>query len=257
MAEQNALITGASSGIGFQLAKVFAQHGHPVVLLARSTDKLEKLARELIATFDVRAEIVAVDLTKPDAPTQIAEELRKRDIIVDVLVNNAGFGLRGPFAELDLRQQLDMIQVNITAVTHLTRLFLPGMIQRNVGGVLNVASTAAFVAGPHMATYYASKAFVLSLTEALHDEVAGTNLRVTCLCPGPTDTGFAVAARMEGANLFKRGAQSADSVVQLGYAGFQENRTIVIPGIKNKLGAFAAKFAPRAALRKAAIALNR
>jgi len=256
MAEQTACVTGASSGIGLQLAKVFAQHGHPVVLLARTTEKLEQLAQELRLRSNVRADVIAADLRQPSAPAHIAEELRRRKLTVDILVNNAGFGQRGPFAELDLQQQLDMIQVNVTTVAHLTRLFLPGMIQRNVGGVMNVASTAAFQAGPHMAIYYATKAFVLSFTEALHEEVAGTNVRVTCLCPGPTLTGFAATARMEGVKLFKSGAQSAELVARVGYAAFQGNRAITISGFKNEIGAFATRLAPRAVARKFAMALN-
>jgi short-subunit dehydrogenase len=256
MAKQAVCVTGASSGIGLQLAKVFAEHSHPIVLLARSTEKLERLAQELRSRSNVRADVIAADLRQPSAPAYIAEELRTRNLTVDILVNNAGFGQRGPYAELDLQQQLDMIQVNITAMAHLTRLLLPGMIQRNVGGVMNVASTAAFQAGPHMAIYYATKAFVLSFTEALHEEVAGTNLHVTCLCPGPTDTGFAAAARMEGVKLFKSGAQSADLVARVGYAAFQRNRAIAVSGFKNEIGAFATRLVSRAVARKFAMVLN-
>ena len=151
---------------------------------------------------------------------------------------------------------MDMIQVNITAVAHLTRLLLPGMIKRNVGGILNVASTAAFQGGPNMAMYYATKAFVLSFTEALHEEVAGTNLHVTCLCPGPTHTGFVAAANMEGVNLFKMGAESADAVAQVGYSAFRNNKAVAISGFKNKLVAFSTRLAPRAVARKIAKALN-
>jgi short-subunit dehydrogenase len=256
MAEQTACVTGASSGIGLHLATVFARHGHPVVLLARTTDKLEQLAEELRSRFGVRADVIAADLRQPSAPAHIAEELRKRDLTVDILVNNAGFGRRGPFAELDLQQQLDMIQVNIAAAAHLTRLLLPGMIQRNVGGVMNVASTAAFQAGPHMAIYYATKAFLLSFTEALHEEVAGTDLRITCLCPGPTDTGFAATARMEDGRLFRSGIQSAELVARVGYAAFQRNRAIAIPGFRNAMRAFATRLATRSAARRFAMALN-
>ena len=256
MAQRTVCVTGASSGIGLELAKVFAQHGHPIVLLARNAEKLEQLALELRSRANVRADVIATDLRQASAPAHIAEELRRRDLTVDILVNNAGFGLRGSYAELDLQQQLDMIQVNITAVAHLTRLLLPGMIQRNVGGVMNVASTAAFQAGPHMAIYYATKAFVLSFTEALHEELSGTNLRVTCLCPGPTRTGFAGTARMEGVKLFRSGGQSADLVARVGYAAFQENSAIAISGLKNEIGAFATRLVSRAVARKFAMALN-
>ena len=184
MAQQTTLITGASSGIGMELAREFAQHGHSIVLVARGVDKLEELAHELRSKHNVRAEVIGADLTQPNAPEQIVKTLAERNLTIDVLVNNAGFGERGAFAQIDTQRQLDMIQVNITAVAHLTRLLLPGMIQRNAGGILNVASTAAFQGGPNMAMYYATKAFVLSFTEALHEEVTGTNLHVTCRCPG-------------------------------------------------------------------------
>lgn len=256
MAQQTTLITGASSGIGMELARVFAQHGHSLVLIARGVEKLEELARELRSKHNVRAEVIGVDLTQPSAPEQIVKTLTDRNLTVDVLVNNAGFGERGPFAQVDTQRQLDMIQVNITAVAHLTRLLLPGMIQRNAGGILNVASTAAFQGGPNMAMYYATKAFVLSFTEALHEEVAGTKVHVTCLCPGPTQTGFVVAAHMEGSNLFKMGAESAEAVAQVGYTTFQNNKAIAISGFKNKLTAFSTRLAPRAVARKIAKALN-
>src|SRR5450830_286750 len=168
MNKLSVLITGASSGIVLELAKEFAQHGHSVLLLARSTQRLEQLTQELRTNFKVRAELVQADLSKPNAPAQVAEELNRRNLAVDILVNNAGFGLLGPYGKLDLQQQIDMIQVNVTALAHLTRLFLPGMIQRNFGGVLNVSSIAAYQAGPNMAIYYATKAFVLAFTEALH-----------------------------------------------------------------------------------------
>lgn len=256
MAQQTALITGASSGIGMELAREFAKHGNSLVLVARGIDKLEELARELRSKHNVRAEVVGADLTQPSAPEQIIKSLAERNLTIDVLVNNAGFGERGPFAQIDMQRQLDMIQVNITAVAHLTRLLLPGMIQRNVGGVLNVASTAAFQGGPNMAMYYATKAFVLSFTEALHEEVDGTKLHVTCLCPGPTHTGFVAAAHMEGINLFKMGAESADKVAQVGYAAFQRNQAIAISGFKNKIGVFATRLGPRAVARKIAKMLN-
>lgn len=254
--QQTVLITGASSGIGMELAREFAKHGHSVVLVARGIDKLEELARELRSKSKVRAEVIGADLTEPSAPEKIVKSLSERNLTIDVLVNNAGFGERGPFAQIDMQRQLDMIQVNITAVAHLTRLLLPGMIQRNAGGVLNVASTAAFQGGPNMAMYYATKAFVLSFTEALHEEVAGTIVHVTCLCPGPTHTGFVAAANMEGVNLMKMGAETAESVAQVGYAAFMKNKAVAISGFKNKLGAFSTRLAPRAVARKIAKVLN-
>ncbi len=256
MARQTVLITGASSGIGTELTREFAQHGDSVVLVARGIDKLEELARELRSKHNVGAEVIGADLTQPSAPEKIVKSLSERNLTIDVLANNAGFGERGAFAQIDLQRQLDMIQVNITAVAHLTRLLLPGMIQRNTGGILNVASTAAFQGGPNMTMYYATKAFVLSFTEALHEEVAGTNVHVTCLCPGPTHTGFVAAANMEGVNLFKMGAETAEAVAKVGYAAFMKNKAVAISGFKNKLGAFSTRLAPRAVARKIAKVLN-
>ena len=256
MTEQTALITGASSGIGRELAKVFARHRHPVVLVARSTEKLEELARELHSNFRVPALTITADLAQSDAPAKIAEQIRQREVNVDILVNNAGFALRGRFAQLDLQRQLDMIQVNVAAVANLTRIFLPAMIQRDRGGVLNIASTAAFQSGPLMAIYYATKAFVLSLTEALHEEVAGTALRVTCLCPGPTETGFAAVAGAQNSNLFKRGADRPDLVARLGYEALQKNQVIAIPGLMNNLMVLSGHLTPRSMTRKVAMTLN-
>lgn len=255
MAEQIALITGASSGIGWELAKVFAQHGHPVVLVARSTEKLEQLAQELHSSFPVHAFAITADLAESDAPEKIAEELRRRDMRVDILVNNAGFALEGRFAQLDLRRQLDMIQVNVAAIAHLTRIFLPEMIRRNRGGVLNVASTAAFQAGPLWAIYCATKAFVLSFTEALHEEVAGTSLRVTCLCPGPTETGFAAVAGVENSTLYTWVAGRPDLVARFGYEALQKNQAVAIPGLVNNILALSVKLAPRSVARKVAMTL--
>ncbi len=257
MMKHTVLVTGASSGIGMELARLFAQQGHNLVLLARGRQALETLAAELQTQHKIAAQVLEADLADPQAPAAIVQELGRRNLHIDVLVNNAGFGLMGPHATLDTQRQLDMVQVNIHALVHLTRLLLPGMLARNTGGVLNVASTAAFQAGPNMAVYYASKAFVLSYTEALHEEVGGTQLHVSCLCPGPTHTGFVSAARMEGVGLFKLGAQSALDVARVGLAAFERNQTIAIPGLKNKLLTILGKFSPRYATRKIAQALNR
>ncbi|WP_296652204.1 SDR family oxidoreductase [Rhodoferax sp.] len=257
MSKHTVLVTGASSGIGMELARQFAQLGHNLVMLARGRAALEALALEIQMQHKVSAQVIVADLCDPQAPANILEELTRRDLQIDVLVNNAGFGLLGPHADLDVQRQMDMVQVNITSLVLLTRLLLPGMLARDTGGVLNVASTAAFQAGPNMAIYYASKAFVLSYTEALHEEVGGTKLHVSCLCPGPTHTGFVAAAGMEGVGLFKLGAQSAEEVARVGVTGFQNNRTIAISGFKNSALAFLGKFSPRFVTRKIAQALNR
>jgi short-subunit dehydrogenase len=175
---------------------------------------------------------------------------------VDVLVNNAGFGAYGRFADLPVERQLEMLQVNITAVTHLTRLLLPGMIERCQGGILNVASTAAFQPGPGMAVYYATKAYVLSFSEAVAEELAGTGVTITALCPGPTETNFAAAANAQSTNLFKKGAMSADCVARIGHRAFRQGRVVAVAGLRNKLLLFSVRLSPRSAVRKVVKHLN-
>src|ERR1039457_4961414 len=192
---ETVLITGASSGIGLELARCFAADGCRLVLLARNTEALETLAKELCQAHKIESLVLTADLSLPETPARIFKELQGRGIMVDVLVNNAGFGANGAFAGLPLQRQLEMIQVNITALTDLTGLFLPGMIERKRGGVLNVGSVAGFMSGPGMAVYFATKAFVLSFTEALAAELADKRLTVTALCPGPTATNFGNVAR--------------------------------------------------------------
>ena len=194
MSSETVLITGASSGIGLELAKCFAADGCRMILVSRKADALETLATQLRTEHKVQAQVFTVDLAEPEAPVRLASRLEKAGIRVDVLVNNAGFGAQGKFAELDLQRQLDMVQVNVTALLHLTGLLLPAMIKRREGGILNVASTAAFQPGPGMGVYYAFKAFVLSFTEAIAEELTGTGLKISALCPGPTVTNFGKAA---------------------------------------------------------------
>jgi uncharacterized protein len=250
------LITGASSGIGRDLARLFAADGYDLVLAARRVEALEALARELGGRHSIAALAVESDLAVADAPRRLADRLQQQGVAIDVVVNNAGFALQGSIAELPLERQLDMIQVNVTAVTALTRLFLPAMLQRNRGGVLNVASTAAFQPGPLMAVYYATKAYVESFTEALAEEVAGTRVRVTCLCPGPTETGFADAAAVTDTNLFKRPTMTSADVARIGYDGWRRGDVVVIPGTNNRLGAWFVKLAPRGPVRRAVKRLN-
>ena len=240
-----ALVTGASGGIGEELARLFAADGHSLVLVARSRDKLEALAAELEAKHHVRARVVASDLARPEAPGEIFAELQGDGVHIEVLINNAGFGSYGPFVETDLRAELDMIEVNISALTHLTKLFLPGMVARRRGYVMQVASTAAFQPGPLMAVYYASKAYVLHFSEALANELEGTGVVVSALCPGPTETGFVEAAGMQQSKLFERGAMTAREVAEIGYRGMLAGKTIVIPGLRNNLLARAVGFLPR------------
>ena len=245
-----ALVTGASGGIGEELARLFAADGHSVVLVARSRDKLERLAGELAERHGVSARVMASDLARAEAPRELFDELRGAGVHVDALVNNAGFGSYGLFAETDLRSELDLLQVNVVALTHLTKLFLPAMQARRRGYVMNVASTAAFQPGPLMAVYYASKAYVLSFSEALANECGGTGVVVSALCPGPTETGFVAAAGMGESKLFERGAMSARAVAESGYRGMLAGKAVVIPGFRNNLLARTVGFMPRGLVTK-------
>lgn len=240
-----ALVTGASGGIGEELARLFAAGGHDLVLVARGEERLRRLAGELETKHNVAAHVLASDLSRPEAPREIFDALAGEGVGVDALVNNAGFGSYGLFAETDLGRELELLQVNVVALTHLTKLFLPGMIARRRGYVCNVASTAAFQPGPLMAVYYASKAYVLSLSEALANECGGTGVRVSALCPGPTETGFVAAAGMQESKLFDRGAMSAREVAEAGYRGLFEGKTVVIPGLRNSLLARTVGLFPR------------
>src|ERR1043166_2704861 len=194
MSVETVLVTGASSGIGRELAKCFAADGCRLILVARKRNALQALADELKQAHKTQSEVFTADLTEPSTPARIFEHLQVNGTKVDILVNNAGFGAHGPFAELPVGPQIEMLQVNITALTHLTRLLLPPMIERRRGGVLNVGSTAGFQPGPRMALYYATTAFVLSFSEAIAEELAHTQVTITTLCPGPTATNFAQAA---------------------------------------------------------------
>src|SRR5215210_9139877 len=255
MSEQHkltALVTGASGGIGEELARLFAADGHSLVLVARSRDKLARLAEELEGRHGVAARVLAADLARPEAPREIFEELHGAGgVTVDALVNNAGVGSYGLFAETDLQSELDLLQVNVVALTHLTKLFLPGMIARRRGYVMNVASTAAFQPGPLMAVYYASKAYVLSFSEALANECEGTGVVVSALCPGPTETGFVAAAPgMSESKLFDRAVMDARTVAVEGYRGMLAGKAIVIPGLRNNLLARSIGFFPRGLVTK-------
>ena len=241
-----ALVTGASGGIGEELARLFAADGHDLVLVARSRDKLARLSEELGGKHGVRARVLAADLARDEAPREIFEELGAGGVEVDALVNNAGFGSYGLFAETDLESELGLLQVNVVALTHLTKLFLPGMIARRRGYVMNVASTAAFQPGPLMAVYYASKAYVLSFSEALANECEGTGVVVSALCPGPTETGFVAAVPGMGeSKLFDRAVMDARTVAEAGSRGMFDGKAVVIPGLRNNLLARSIGFFPR------------
>ncbi|MBZ5547840.1 MAG: SDR family oxidoreductase [Acidobacteriia bacterium] len=246
MAERKtALITGASSGIGLELARIFARENHNLVLVARSADKLRQLASELEKAHGTRSLILAVDLTEPGASAYVLDQTTRADVVVDVLVNNAGFGQYGLFVESDLEECLRQIQLNVTTLTHLTRLYLPGMIERKNGRILNLASTAAFQPGPLMAVYFATKAYVLYLSEALANELHGSGVTVTCLCPGATTTEFHKRAKATGMNLLKFGSMDARTVAEDGYRALIAGKPVVISGFKNWLLAQSVRFSPR------------
>ena len=239
------LITGASSGIGRELATLFARDGHGLVLIARDQASLARIGGELTREYGVAVEVIAQDLSRPNAAIEIYRELKRLSIEIDVLVNNAGFGTYGVFADADPGIELQMLQLNIVSLTQLTRLFLKEMLAKRDGKILNVASTAAFQPGPLMAVYYASKAYVLSLSEALANELRGSGVTVSTLCPGPTQTGFKRRAHMEDSRLFASGAMDAARVAAIGYRGLMRGKTVIIPGLKNRLLAFVVRFAPR------------
>lgn len=244
-------MTGGSGGIGLEIAKVLARNEFDLVLVARKRDTLEAAAGQLEGKYAIRAHVFTADLGRPDAPQAIFDFLHNENIPIEVLVNNAGFGLAGAFADTKLERELEMIQVNISALTHLTKLFLPAMIKRGSGRVLNVASTAAFQPGPLMAVYYATKAYVLSFSEAIAEELRHTGVTVTALCPGPTRTDFAASAQAGNSRLFTAfGAADAASVAEYGYAAMMHGRRVAIPGIKNKIIAQANRFSPRTVTTK-------
>jgi short-subunit dehydrogenase len=246
-----ALITGASAGLGVEFARQLSRRGHALVLVARRKERLEQLADEL---GDAR--VVAIDLSKANAAAKLMTDLGAAGEEVDILVNNAGFGLIGRFAELDARRERQMIDLNVGTLTDLCRAVAPQMIARKSGAILNVASTAAFQPGPKMAVYFATKAFVLSLSEALHEELKPHGVRVTCLCPGPTRTEFGDVAGFRGSGMFERVAMEAPEVVQAGLKGLDRNQAVVITGLVNKVGAASTRFAPRSVVRKIAGAIK-
>ena len=251
-----ALITGASSGIGLELARIFAANRHDVVLVARSEDKLREVAREC-ESKGIKSHVVGADLARPDAARTIVDRVAALGVHIDFLVNNAGFGVYGRFAETPLDRELESIQVNVVALTELTKRLLPAMIARRSGRILNVASTAAFVPGPLMAIYYATKAYVVSFSEAIANELEGTGVTVTVLCPGPTETGFQSAANLEGSRIVSllRKADSL-SVARAGYDAMMAGKVVAVPGVSNKVGALVPRLFPRAVIRKVVRAIQ-
>jgi hypothetical protein len=243
MTKNYVLITGASEGMGYEFAKLFAQNGHSLVLVARNQARLDAVARELSSTLvDVRT--VAKDLSLPDAAEELHAAVDGQKIAIEILVNNAGFGVHGLFQKTDWKATGGMLNLNMLTLTHLTRLFLPAMIEKRRGRVLNVASTAAFQPGPFMACYFASKAYVLSFTEALAEELRGTGVTATAFCPGPTRTQF--QKRSDTENIRENSfAMEAAPAVEKAYRGLMKGRRLVIPGFTNKLLAILVRLSPR------------
>jgi uncharacterized protein len=248
-----ALITGASAGLGAEFARQCSRRGDEVVLVARRTERLEELAAEI-----GNAHVITADLSQPGAATEVVAETIARGMWVRTLINNAGFGLIGQFERLSLARQLEMIDLNVRALTNLSYVVLNDMRLMGEGAILNVASTAAFQPGPGMAVYFATKAFVLSFSEALHEELKSHGIKVSCLCPGPTRTEFGEVAGLGGdsARLFDRLAMNADTVVRIGLQGLDRNRAVVVTGTLNKIGAVSTRFAPRSVVRKIAGAIK-
>ena len=245
------LITGASAGLGAEFARQLADRGERLVLVARRRQQLEALAAEI-----GNARAVAFDLGEPDAAGRLLADIEAHGEQVTTLVNNAGFGLWGKFAALDGKRQRAMIDLNCGTLVELTHAVLPGMIARGQGAILNVASTAAFQPGPGMAVYFATKAFVLSFSEALHEELKGSGVRVTALCPGPTATEFGAVAGFKGNGMFDKLSATSGDVVAAGLKALDSNRAVTIPGLVNKIGAQGHRFFPRALLRKVTAAIK-
>jgi len=248
---QVALITGASAGLGAEFARQLARRGTRLVLVARREDRLRTLADEV-----GNARVIAMDLSAHDAAERLVADLDAAGDEVELLINNAGFGQIGRFASLDAKRQREMIDLNIGTLTDLCRAIAPRMIERNSGGILNIASTAAFQPGPNMAVYFATKAYVLSFSEALHEELKPQGVHVSALCPGPTRTEFGDVAGFGGNGMFDRVAMEAPAVVAAGLAGLARNKAVVVPGAINKIGAASTRFAPRSVVRKIAGAIK-
>jgi short-subunit dehydrogenase len=243
---ETVLITGASSGIGYELAKIFASNKYNLVLTARNITELNKLKEELEKNFNINVLVISKDLSVPGSSNDVFDEIKKAGIEIDYLVNNAGFGDFGFFYECNREKQEQMINLNITSLTQLTRLFLPAMISKGKGKIMNVASTASFQPGPLMSVYYATKAYVLSFSEAIANELKGTGVTVTALCPGPTKSGFQKVANIEKSRLVKgRIIPTSEVVAMYGYKAMMKGKVVAIHGFTNKILAFMSPRAPK------------
>jgi len=248
---KTALITGASNGIGYELAKVHAEKGDNLVLIARSKNKLDELKKELEKKHRIQVHTIGKDLSVAGAAAEVYDEVKQNNISIDYLINNAGLGDIGLFANCDWKKQENMINLNITALAHFTRLYLPDMIKQGSGKILNVASTAAFQPGPTMSVYFATKAFVLSFSEAVNEEVRDKGITVTALCPGSTESGFHAAAIGDNKELKERRLPSSRKIAEFGYRAMMKGKSVAIPGLMNSIMATSVRFIPRALMVKA------
>jgi len=244
MKNKTVLITGASSGIGREFAYIFAQKNYHLVLVARSKDKLDQIAKDCTNRYGIKTIVFTHDLSNPKSAELLYKDVQQNGLFIDVLINNAGFGQYGPFIKSDFTKNIEMINLNVTTLVAITSLFVKDMVAHNQGKILNIASTAAFQPVPNFAVYGATKAFVLSFTEALHYELKDTNISVSALCPGPTSTGFEEAADMKGSKLFKSGVMDAKTVAEIGFKGLLKNKMTIVPGFKNKVLAISANMTP-------------
>ncbi len=256
-ASETVLVTGASSGIGLELARTFAEAGCRLVLVSRRKEILQAIASELEKKHGVEVAVFACDLARPNDSLSLFNQVRDSGWHVDVLVNNAGFGLMGEFTQLALDRQMEMVQVNVASLVHLTHLFLPAMLERRQGGIINVGSVAGFLPGPNMAVYYATKAFVLSFTEALAAETAGSGVRVSVLCPGPTESNFGQVARGGRPRKRERKKMDGQKVAQAGVMAYQKGRVIAVPGWSNQWLVQSTRFLPRWLVRAVVSRYNR
>lgn len=239
---KTALITGASGGLGLEFAKIFAKENYNLVLVARSADKLKEIKKELEEAFKINVLVITQDLSENNAAETLFKTLENKEI--NVLINNAGFTTHGRFDQVPLKIEMDELMLNVVFLTAITKLILKDMVARGEGKILNVSSTAAFQPGPLMAVYYATKTFVLSFSEALSEELKGTGVSVTGLCPGPTDTGFAKRGGVENTILFNTGLMSPQRVAKIGYKALMSGKRVVIPGLKNNITSFLLKHTP-------------
>lgn len=251
-----ALITGATTGIGYELAKLYAKDKINLILVARDDERLREVKEEL-SLYDIMVYTISLDLAEDNSCEKVLDFVNKNNLSVDILINNAGMGSFGYLSEIEMEKELKLIDVNIRALTEITKIFLPIMIDHGEGAIMNVASTAAFCAGPKMATYYASKAYVLNFTEALHEELRDTEIKVSCLCPGPVKTSFQEKSGIRKNEATKKALMTAKEVAKAAYKDFNKGKLIIVPGFKNKVIILLNKFIPRSLSRKIILMMNK